>query len=100
VFWRRDWRSAPLPFCYWRPTPTISRSRGPYGETERNAFQNALATADALSGKVEHAQKAMARLRQIDPDLRVSNLKDLTPLRRPEDMAKYSEGMREAGLPE
>jgi tetratricopeptide (TPR) repeat protein len=60
----------------------------------------AFATANALSGKIEQAQKAMARLRQIDPALRVSNLKDLTPLRRPEDMSKYSEGMRKAGLPE
>jgi hypothetical protein len=42
----------------------------------------------------------MARLRRIDPVLRVSNLKDLTPLRRPEDVAKYAEGMRWAGLPE
>jgi hypothetical protein len=33
----------------------------------------------------------MARLRQIDP---------LTPLRRPEDRAKYDDGMRKAGLPE
>jgi hypothetical protein len=42
----------------------------------------------------------MTRLRQIDPALRVSNLKDVTPLQRPQDMAKYTEGMRFAGLPE
>jgi hypothetical protein len=60
----------------------------------------AFATANALSGRIEQAQKAMARLRQIDSALRISDLKDLTPLRRPEDMSKYSEGMRKAGLPE
>jgi hypothetical protein len=49
---------------------------------------------------MEEAQQAMARLRQIDPELRISNLKDLTPLRRPEDRARYEEGMRKAGLPE
>jgi hypothetical protein len=42
----------------------------------------------------------MARLREIDPALRVSNLRDLTPLQRSEDIAKYTEGMRLAGLPE
>jgi adenylate cyclase len=60
----------------------------------------AFATANALAGKIEQAQKAMSRLRRIDPALRVSNLNDLTPLRRPEDISKYSEGMRKAGLPE
>ena len=44
--------------------------------------------------------KAIVRLRQIDPTLRVSNLKDLTPLQRPQDVATYNEGMRLAGLPE
>jgi adenylate cyclase len=55
---------------------------------------------NALAGRLEQAHKSMARLRRIDPVLRVSNLKDLTPLRRPEDVAKYAEGMRWAGLPE
>jgi tetratricopeptide (TPR) repeat protein len=54
----------------------------------------------ALAGRLEQARKAMATLRQIDPTLRVSNLKVLTPLQRPEDLAKYAEGMRLAGLPE
>jgi Flp pilus assembly protein TadD len=54
----------------------------------------------ALAGRLEQARKAMAQLRQIDPSLRVSNLKDQTPLQRAEDLAKYAEGMRLAGLPE
>jgi TolB-like protein/tetratricopeptide (TPR) repeat protein len=58
------------------------------------------AVSNALAGRIERAEKAMARLRHIDPALRVSNLADLTPLRRPQDMAKYAEGMRKAGLPE
>jgi TolB-like protein len=60
----------------------------------------AAAASNALAGRIEQARKAVARLRQIDPTLRVSNLKDLTPLQRPEDIAKYNEGMRLAGLPE
>jgi tetratricopeptide (TPR) repeat protein len=58
------------------------------------------AAANALARRIERAQKTLARLRQIDPALRVSNLADLTPLQRPEDMARYAEGMRKAGLPE
>jgi hypothetical protein len=33
-------------------------------------------------------------------ELRVSNLKNVTPLRRAEDLARYGEGLRIAGLPE
>jgi hypothetical protein len=42
----------------------------------------------------------MQRLSQLDPGLRVSNLKDWVPIRRPEDFAKWSDGLRKAGLPE
>jgi hypothetical protein len=49
---------------------------------------------------MKEAQQAMARLRQIDPELRVSNLHDFAPLRRRQDRARYEEGMRKAGLPE
>ena len=58
------------------------------------------AASSALVGRLEGAHKAMARLREIDPALRVSDLRDLTPLRRPEDIARYAEGLRKAGLPE
>jgi hypothetical protein len=59
-----------------------------------------LAAGNALAGRLEDAEKAMARLRQIDPQLRISNLKDMTPLRRLEDIARYEEALRTAGLPE
>jgi len=42
----------------------------------------------------------MVRLRDFDPALRLSNLKDLFPIRQPEDFARWAEGMRQAGLPE
>jgi TolB-like protein/class 3 adenylate cyclase len=60
----------------------------------------AAATSFALAGRIEQAQQAMARLLEIDPTLRISNLKNFTPLRRPDDMAKFVDGMRKAGLPE
>jgi len=58
------------------------------------------AAGNALAGRLDIARNAMTRLREIDPALRVSNLGDLTALRHPEDMAKYAEGLRRAGLPE
>ncbi len=59
------------------------------------------AASNAMAGRPEQAHKAMARLRQLNPALRVSNLKDvLSPYRRAEDLSRYQEGLRQAGLPE
>ena len=59
-----------------------------------------LAAANALAGRLSEAQKAMARLRQLDPTRRVSTVKDWVPLRRPDDLERLQEGLRKAGLPE
>jgi TolB-like protein/class 3 adenylate cyclase/Flp pilus assembly protein TadD len=64
------------------------------------AAMRELAAANALAGRLAEAQKAMARLRQIDPAVRVSTVKDWLPLRRPEDLKRLQEGLRMAGLPE
>jgi TolB-like protein len=58
------------------------------------------AASHALAGRLDQAHKAMARLRQIDPRLRVSDIRRMFPFRRPEDLARYEEGLRKAGLPE
>jgi TolB-like protein/Flp pilus assembly protein TadD len=58
------------------------------------------AASNALAGRFPEAQKAMASLRQLDPDLRISNLNLLFPIQRLEDFAKWAQGMRAAGLPE
>ena len=59
------------------------------------------AASHAFAGRLEQAQKALARLRQLEPGLLVSNLRDeLGPYRRPEDVARYENGLRKAGLPE
>ena len=58
------------------------------------------AASNAFAGRLEAAKLAMVRLRQIDPALRVSNIKNQFPLRRAEDLAKFAEGLRKAGLPE
>jgi TolB-like protein len=59
------------------------------------------AVSNALSGRLEEARKAVARALELDPDMRLSNLKDrIGTFRRPEDFAKYADGLRKAGLPE
>jgi TolB-like protein len=60
----------------------------------------AAALACALAGRASSARAFMARLRDIDPALCISNLQDLTPLQRPQDVSLYAEGLRQAGLPE
>jgi TolB-like protein len=59
------------------------------------------AASNAMAGRQEQAHKAMARLRQLNPALRVSTLKDVRgPYRRAEDLSRLEEGLRRAGLPE
>jgi adenylate cyclase len=59
-----------------------------------------LAASCALTGLQEQAEKAMVRLRELNPALRISNVKYIVPLRRVEDFTKLAEGLRKAGLPE
>jgi len=59
-----------------------------------------LAASCALTGRQEQAEKAMAHLRELDPAFRISKLKQIIPLRRPDDFARMAEGLRKAGLPE
>jgi tetratricopeptide (TPR) repeat protein len=64
------------------------------------AANRILAASKALAGDLAEAQQALAHVRELDPQLRISNLKEVLPLRRPEDLAKFAEGLRKAGLPE
>ena len=70
---------------------------------DRPDFQPALriaAASNAMAGRPEQAHKAVARLRQLNPALRVSTLKDVVGPWRANDLARYEEGLRRAGLPE
>jgi adenylate cyclase len=64
------------------------------------AANRILAASNALAGNLSAAQEAMARLRELDPSLRVANLSEVYPVRQAEDLAKLAEGLRKAGLPE
>jgi hypothetical protein len=58
------------------------------------------AASHALSGRLAQARKALTRMREIDPELRISNLTELVPFRAAQDYARYVDGLRKAGLPE
>jgi adenylate cyclase len=59
------------------------------------------AASNAVAERTLEAHEAVARLRQLNPTLRVSNLREaLGPYRRQEDLSRYEEAMRLAGLPE
>jgi TolB-like protein len=59
-----------------------------------------IAASHALAGRTDKARRAMQHLRQLDPALRISNLTDYLPIRRPQDLTILSDGLRKAGLPE
>jgi TolB-like protein len=51
----------------------------------------------ALAGRDEQARRAMARLRLVDPDLRISLVSTVQTM-RPVDFERWKEGLRRAGM--
>jgi hypothetical protein len=49
---------------------------------------------------MDKARAAIERIRKRAPTACISTIKALVPLRRPEDFARWAEGLRLAGLPE
>ena len=79
----------------WSWAETAMRDRPDY------TFPHCIAAASgALAGRMTEAKKTMARLRELMPNLRISNLSELFPLRRPQDVSNFADGLRKAGLPE
>jgi TolB-like protein/Flp pilus assembly protein TadD len=58
------------------------------------------AASNALAGRMEEARSAIARSLWLYPTPHLSNLKNQIPLRRADDLSRYAEGLRKAGLPE
>jgi adenylate cyclase len=59
------------------------------------------AASNAMAGRPEEAHETVVGLQRLNSTLRVSNLKDvLGQYRRAEDLARYQEGLRKAGLPD
>ena len=59
------------------------------------------AASNALAGRLDKAQEAVARALELDPDMRLSNLKErIGFFGQPQDYANYAGALRKAGLPE
>jgi tetratricopeptide (TPR) repeat protein len=77
-----------------------------WAKTAKRAQMNAplqplvAAASAALSGDVAETKIAMAQVHRLVPNLRLANLRDFVPSRRPEDFARWTDGLRKAGLPE
>jgi tetratricopeptide (TPR) repeat protein len=67
---------------------------------ESHSVLRITAASTALAGHMERARNVGTKLRQLDPALRVSNLRDALGPFRPEDLAKYEAALKKAGLPE
>jgi TolB-like protein len=59
-----------------------------------------MAASSALAGNLYDARKNLAHMQLIDPGARISNIQQRYPFRRQEDLARFGEGLRLAGLPE
>jgi TolB-like protein/Tfp pilus assembly protein PilF len=71
---------------------------------EHPYFVNALrvaASCNALAGRVAEARRCIARALQLDPGMRISNLKDrVASSFPPAHFGRFVEGLRRAGMPE
>jgi TolB-like protein len=60
-----------------------------------------LAAAYAMSGRLDEARRTMAEFVRARPQVRLSNIGDwMPPYRRPEDVERFVEACRLAGMPE
>lgn len=64
-----------------------------------SATWRVLAASNAFLGRQEQAQRAITRLRQLEPALRIATI-NYANFPRPSDLARMEEGLRNAGLPE
>ena len=59
-----------------------------------------LAANAAMAGHSAEAKKAIDRVLELSPNLRLGDAHTLQRIRRPEDVARWIEALRKAGLPE
>ena len=70
------------------------------GQTAFLMVVGIIAASHALAGHIDEAQPWMRQLRELNPNLRLSNLRGWLPLRRQQDLDMFADGLRKAGLPE
>jgi hypothetical protein len=85
----------------WAATTKRPRGQHWHWNPDHQAGLRIDAASNGMAGRPEQAHRTVARLQQLNPLLRVSNLKNvLGPYRHAEDLSRYEEGLRRAGLPE
>jgi len=57
------------------------------------------AAGHALAGRLGEARRLIAQVHERDPTLRIANLPNLIPFSRAQNVARWTEGLRKAGLP-
>ena len=60
----------------------------------------ALAACSAMTDRLHQAQKAINRLLELYPASRLAEVKELFPVRRADDLARWESALLKAGLPE
>jgi TolB-like protein len=87
--------------CAGRPDEAVTwAAKSLRGQPDYPASLRVAAASNALVGHLGAAREIMARVRELDPGLRIGNLQSvLPPLRRKEDRQVLVEGLLKAGLP-
>jgi TolB-like protein/tetratricopeptide (TPR) repeat protein len=57
-------------------------------------------SALGLLGRTDEAAKALRALSELQPGAKIAQFRSLMPLKRPEHMERYLDGLRRAGVPE
>jgi TolB-like protein len=63
-------------------------------------FMCIAAASEAMAGRPSDAHRIVARILQANPSVRVSRMRTVIPMRRPEDTTRWVEALKLAGLPE
>jgi len=58
------------------------------------------AASQAELGRMDDARMTIERMALADPEFRVRDLTKVAPFRKPEDLARFEEALRKAGLPD
>jgi tetratricopeptide (TPR) repeat protein len=85
-------------FCAGRYSEALSWAEASMREQPNmvNTF-GIIAASAALMGNFAKAREALLQLHRIHPTFRISSLDDHFPFRRPEDLARWKDGLRKAG---
>ncbi len=87
-------------FCAGRLTEATAWSEMAIREQSQLLSPLLVLTASlAHLGRLDEARAMVPQLLQVSPSYRVSRIKERAPFRRPEDIARLTEGLRMAGLP-